>query len=719
MRQLDNVTLLAIDTIHPGKAIASLKRSLKEIKPARTVLLTNIQISVAGIDVLQIGNLKSKDDYSRFCIKELWEHILTPFVLITQHDSWVLDGTQFNDDLYNYDYAGALWLENDGKANGNGGLSWRSYALLREVGLDDFINATSPEDVCLCRVYRDYLEKKYGLKWAPDDLCEQFSFELREPNRPTFGFHGFFHKPYMKTVVIKRSGALGDVVALEPLLRHYHENNYRVVLDTDPNIYMMYYQHDFPVIHFSQFDKGRFVYETIDLDLAYEEKPKQLHLKSYFEKAGVDAEIKNPKLCFHVTPYNRLFKKYIVLHISERDQPYRNIYGMDWAKLVAELRSKSYNVIQIGGNSEVVPGAIEMNTCTINLLLYLLAGAEGFIGIDSGPSNMAVACGIKSAIFFGSVNPEYIYPDRSNILAIHRHEEKVCDTPFCWHSVIGTEGVKCYVSDKQPPCTQYDSGKEIEKILNFYSPKIYDCFIFSNELDLLKIRCEELKDENVTHVLVEATKTFTGKDKALTFNENKQLFEKYNIVHVIVDDMPEGVDAWEREKYQRNQIMRGLSDCSYQDVIILSDADEIPSLKKVKDYDISMGLTSLTMDKYGYYLNIMEGKQSWDRARIMPFMYLVKNTPEEVRNSGFENKIANGGWHFSYLGGVDAIMKKFDSFSHQEEATQKINNRQVLEGKLAIGQSLWGSDLWEIVPIGEGYPTYIRENELLLSDLIY
>ncbi|MGN1154117.1 MAG: hypothetical protein ACI4S3_08815 [Candidatus Gastranaerophilaceae bacterium] len=92
---------------------------------------------------------------------------------------------------------------------------------------------------------------------------------------------------------------------------------------------------------------------------------------------------------------------------------------------------------------------------------------------------------------------------------------------------------------------------------------IYDCFTFFNELDLLEIRLNILNDVVDKFVLVEATKTFTGQDKPLYYNDNKEKFSAFNakIIHVVVDDYPSiGLEtAWGYENWQRNCISRGLN----------------------------------------------------------------------------------------------------------------------------------------------------------------
>src|SRR5258708_39815679 len=110
--------------------------------------------------------------------------------------------------------------------------------------------------------------------------------------------------------------------------------------------------------------------------------------------------------------------------------------------------------------------------------------------------------------------------------------------------------------------------------------KIIDCFTFFNEIDLLLFRCKELNDVVDYFVLVEANRNFSNLDKPFYFEDNKNLFQEYihKFVHIKVEDMPSGPDAWAREKHQRNCINRGLLliQPENNDVVVISDLDEIP-----------------------------------------------------------------------------------------------------------------------------------------------
>jgi len=472
MKDLNNITLVIVDTLNYGGAYASLQKSLKQINPAKTLFFTDVDIVVDDcIQIIKIAKIKSKDDYSQFIIKELYKYIETDYVLVTQHDSWVLDGDAWDDRFYDYDYIGAAWLYVDGRNCGNGGFSLRSKKLQDILGKDEKISICTPEDEIIGRLYRTYLEKEYGIKYPNDDLCDRFSFELRTPIYNTFGFHSYFHKPFEKTVLIRRWAAMGDVIMVEPVLEWFCNKGYRVILDTLPSFHLLFQRHHYKVHRLEELDSR--LLDTIthyNLDLAYEAKPKQLHLQSYYDFCGIkDGEIKNPKLSlgFPPTRENKPFKRYCILHIDDRPQPGRNIYGVDWSRVVKHIKNCGYDVIQLGRDKhEEVEGALYMQTTNESMLAYIAGCADLFVGIDSGISHICSGFDVPSVIFFGSVDPEIIHPDLSNKVVITNHskEKPICDKPYCWHSVIGTEGTTCYIDEKKPPCVQFTTEQVVAGI---------------------------------------------------------------------------------------------------------------------------------------------------------------------------------------------------------------------------------------------------------------
>lgn len=472
MKVLDKVTLVLVDTVNYGNAVNSLQKSLSQIRPARTIFFTDIDIDLSGlgIEVIKISEkINSKRTYSEFIIKKLGKYIETDYVLVTQWDGYVLNGDAWNDDFYNYSFIGAAWLYVDERNVGNGGFSLRSKKLQDILMNDDFIQVCDPEDEVIGRLYRNYLEEKYGLSFPTNEVADSFSFELRAPVYDTFGFHGNFHEPFQKTVMITRKGAMGDVIALEPVLHYFHKKGFRVVLNTLQPFFNLFVQHYFKVHHPRELDE-RIEYKEYNLDMAYEVQPKRLHLDSYYEMCDVpEAErvYRNPRLSMAYNPReNRLFYKYVVIHNDVREQASRNITGINWAILTHELKKKGFSVFQIGvGKHDQIPGATYMATPSEPMLMWIVGGADMFIGIDSGPSHIAISFEVPSIIFYGSVNPQHLIPDLKNVISINNHDgEGVCEEPFCWSNTIGCVGTKCYIDDEKPPCNAFDTNEVISAI---------------------------------------------------------------------------------------------------------------------------------------------------------------------------------------------------------------------------------------------------------------
>tara|TARA_R110000868_G_scaffold355201_2_gene616615 strand:- start:4760 stop:6160 length:1401 start_codon:yes stop_codon:yes gene_type:complete len=462
MRKIERTTLCLVDCYNYGSAVASLQKSMAQCEFERVIFLTNIEIEVEGAEVIQIPSISSTQQYSNFILRELYKYVTTDFVLITQHDGWILDGEQFDDRLYDYDYAGSVWPERDGLTVGNGGFSFRSKKLLETVANDPMImdnKGIVQEDVTICRVYRGYLEQKYELKWATEELCFRFAFELIPPQQPTFGFHNFFHESYKPTVIIKRSAALGDCVQLEPIMKYFYRTNHNIVLDIPEKYFGLYDQHYFPVKHISKFDRNLAARE-INLDMSYESRPGQPYQQSYFEFCGIkDYKLERPRLSPLVDNRTKLFRKYAIIHIDVRETPHRNIFGVDWKKVRKFLEKKGYTVIQIGiYKSEIV--ATEMNVSSISYMKFIIAGCDLFIGIDSAPAHIAVAYEKPCVLFFGSVNPKFIHPDLTGVEVV----QNPCDKSGCWHLLGGTEGQDCFYNKQLPPCSVHTAETVIEKI---------------------------------------------------------------------------------------------------------------------------------------------------------------------------------------------------------------------------------------------------------------
>jgi len=219
--------------------------------------------------------------------------------------------------------------------------------------------------------------------------------------------------------------------------------------------------------------------------------------------------------------------------------------------------------------------------------------------------------------------------------------------------------------------------------------KIVDCFIFNNELTLLKYRLALLYDIVDYFVLVESTHTFMGQPKPCVFRDNRAQFAKYEdkIIYILVDDIPfippnffignhPGGHQWQNEFHQRNSLRRGIDKISLspEDIIILSDVDEIPDPNLITELrGRSIIFECLQMDHYKYNLTIKHYTK-WYHAKILSYKFLLSSnlSLNDMREyhlyftSGESSFIQNAGWHMSCFADVDKIQQKLVNFSHQE-----------------------------------------------------
>jgi beta-1,4-mannosyl-glycoprotein beta-1,4-N-acetylglucosaminyltransferase len=237
--------------------------------------------------------------------------------------------------------------------------------------------------------------------------------------------------------------------------------------------------------------------------------------------------------------------------------------------------------------------------------------------------------------------------------------------------------------------------------------KIADCFIFYNELELLEYRLNLLNNIVDYFILVESTKTFSGKDKKLYYQDNKERFNKFQdkIVHIIVDDMPysenniKNDEQWLNEHFQRNSISKGINilNLKVHDLIIISDVDEIPdpnTLSELKKTNYEFTMRVLDMDFYYYNLNC-KLKQEWLVAKILSYKtYKYLNLScNDIRCISSFPKISNGGWHLSYFGNNEFIQRKLDAFSHQDLNIPLYNDLDKIQDKIDKCIDLFSRDI--------------------------
>ena len=265
---------------------------------------------------------------------------------------------------------------------------------------------------------------------------------------------------------------------------------------------------------------------------------------------------------------------------------------------------------------------------------------------------------------------------------------------------------------------------------------IYDCFQFFNEEHIVDLRLNILNKFVDTFVIVESTINHQGQNKKLNFDIKKFSKFKNKINYIIVDDTPKDIIKPHTggeslvEQHQRNSLIKGLKKASDNDLVILSDVDEIPDLNKLKEFDKNK-YAVFSQKMFMYKLNLLNLRESnWHGSKIC----LKKNlkSPQWLRNLKFKKYpfwrfdkprniqiIKDGGWHFAYLHTAQNISRKIKSFAHGEFNKKNLTDEKEIQKRIENKEDIFnrGYDLKKI-DIDETYPDYIRQNLELLKNWI-
>lgn len=177
---LPDVTLFGIDA-HDPKGLM------------RAAEICQREVDFGALEIITERLFTGREAYSKFCITDMHKYVDTSHVLIIHPDGYILNPGAWRDEWLQYDYIGALWEWYGEHKNGNGGFCLRSKKLLDILATLD-LSIYHPEDDIICRHIRPWLEREYGIKFAPDDVCRAFSIEGWGMGSPVwngeFGFHG-------------------------------------------------------------------------------------------------------------------------------------------------------------------------------------------------------------------------------------------------------------------------------------------------------------------------------------------------------------------------------------------------------------------------------------------------------------------------------------------------------------------------------------------------
>ena len=263
---------------------------------------------------------------------------------------------------------------------------------------------------------------------------------------------------------------------------------------------------------------------------------------------------------------------------------------------------------------------------------------------------------------------------------------------------------------------------------------IYDCFQYFNEDHIVDLRFNILDKFVDYFVISESDKKSSRKNKKINFNiKNFSKFE--NKIIFITADYKDKIDFDNHtggespvEQHQRNSLMEGIKQASSEDLILLSDSDEIPDLTKLSKIDKKKKFIAFSQKMFMYKLNLQNLDESnWIGTR----MAKKKNirSMQELRNLKFKNypfwrldklnqQIINGGWHFSYMQTPKQILNKVKSFSHGEYNTDNMSKKYI-EEKIIKNEDIFGRGIkLKKVSIDNSYPEYIVQNRNKYLDWI-
>tara|TARA_Y100001970_G_scaffold202230_1_gene246175 strand:- start:1042 stop:1932 length:891 start_codon:yes stop_codon:yes gene_type:complete len=285
---------------------------------------------------------------------------------------------------------------------------------------------------------------------------------------------------------------------------------------------------------------------------------------------------------------------------------------------------------------------------------------------------------------------------------------------------------------------------------------IYDCFQYFDEDHLLDIRLNILDQYVKKFVISEATYTHNGSKKKLNFDIKKFQKFKDKITYVVVDENPNNIaklsendseerkgeksilNGMARDYFQREKLIKGISNANENDVVLISDLDEIPNLTNVNFSSIKNKIIIFEQKMFYYKLNLLYKDSLWHGTKACKKKNLL--SPQWLRNIKakkyplwrfdllFSKKkysdiffVKNGGWHFTYLKTPVDLEKKLLNFAHHYEFQKSGLNigdiQKFMQEKRVVydhnidqkGYKWSGKSVLEKVS-NDHLPTYIKEN---------
>ena len=270
--------------------------------------------------------------------------------------------------------------------------------------------------------------------------------------------------------------------------------------------------------------------------------------------------------------------------------------------------------------------------------------------------------------------------------------------------------------------------------------KIFDCVIYNGEDHLLDIRFNELDVDYF--VIVESNLSFSGEQKGYRFDLNKFSKYKNKIRYIPIGDEKSDyknksyhpafkAEKWQREFGVRNAILKGLHDCGPDDLVVISDVDELPNLSLIDDQHDLFVFSQICCQ---FKFNLQNpGLTPFFGSKAIKYKYL--GLPCELRlhdqtHLGITSydhlktkKIRNGGFHFSFCLSSEKIIEKVSFYGHNErrETITAEHIEQCIQHKKDIwnGAFNYGKDTKELILLPIDFlPKYIQNNLEKFKDFL-
>jgi hypothetical protein len=268
--------------------------------------------------------------------------------------------------------------------------------------------------------------------------------------------------------------------------------------------------------------------------------------------------------------------------------------------------------------------------------------------------------------------------------------------------------------------------------------KITDNFMFYNEFDILEIKLNIMGDYVDRFNIVETDRTHSGLPKDFNLEKQWDRYTKWHhkINYIKVSGFESQPNAWDNERANRDLVALGWEDLTDEDVIIISDCDEITRPQalqyiRVTDYDYYALKMPIFYFKFNYMLtNDIDGFTVW------PIAYRgVKSKglkPSQMRRGWDETNnrdrshfkkgaiVNHAGWHFSWYGEKEDIERKIRSYAHTEFNNDKVLGSLDVDDCIARGDDHLKRNMvkWKKINFDEYFPKYLRDNKEKYSKYI-